>query len=63
MRIFQVNKFAKALILALIFAAPVTAFASQAQAQTIHHPSVKSAKVHHTKHHKHHAKKLVHKHL
>ena len=54
------NKFAKALLLALIFAAPVTAFASQAQAKTIHHTSVKSAKVHH-KHHRRHAKKIVHK--
>ncbi|MEH2080734.1 MAG: hypothetical protein V7K89_12240 [Nostoc sp.] len=56
------NKFAKALLLALIFAAPVTAFASQAQAKTIYHPGIKSAKVHHTKHHKHHVKKLIRKH-
>ncbi|WP_334818685.1 hypothetical protein [Nostoc sp.] len=57
------NKFVKALLLALIFAAPVTAFGSQAQAKTIHHTRVKSAKVHHIKHHRHHAKNLVHKHL
>ncbi|MEH2232434.1 MAG: hypothetical protein V7K71_22865 [Nostoc sp.] len=57
------NKFAKALLLALIFAAPVTAFASQAQAKTIRHTSVKSAKVHHIKYHRHHTKKLAHKHL
>lgn len=56
------NKFAKVLLLALIFAAPVTAFASQAQAKVIHHPSVKSAKVYHkVKHHRHHAKNLAHK--
>ncbi|MEH2169522.1 MAG: hypothetical protein V7K41_23255 [Nostoc sp.] len=55
------NKFAKALLLALIFAAPVTV-ASQAQAKTIHHTSGKYAKVHHTKHHRRHAKK-IHKHL
>jgi hypothetical protein len=50
-----VNKFAKALLLALIFAAPVTAFASQAQAKTIHHvAATKSSKIKHVKHHKHH---------
>ncbi|MEH2308349.1 hypothetical protein [Nostoc sp.] len=49
------NKFAKALLLALIFAAPVTAFASQAQAKTIHHvATTKSSKIKHVKHHKHH---------
>ncbi|MFN6485534.1 MULTISPECIES: hypothetical protein [unclassified Nostoc] len=55
------NKFAKALLLVLVFAAPVTVFASQAQANTIHHTRVKSGKIHHTKHHKHHAKNLTHK--
>ncbi|MEH1779065.1 MAG: hypothetical protein V7K67_06335 [Nostoc sp.] len=58
------NKFAQALLLALIFAAPVTAFASQAQAKTIHHASVKTVKHHRTKHHKthkRHAKNLTHK--
>ena len=54
------NKFAKALLLALIFAAPVTVFVSQAQA-TVHKASVKGAKVHHHKHHRHHAKNLAHK--
>jgi ABC-type transporter MlaC component len=50
-----VNKFAKALLLALIFAAPVTAFASQAQAKTIHHvAATKFSKIKHVKHHKHH---------
>ncbi|MBN3910386.1 MAG: hypothetical protein HWQ35_28740 [Nostoc sp. NMS1] len=57
------NKFAKALLLALIFAAPVTAFASQAQAKTIHHvANTKSSKVKqvkHHKHHKHHVKNLA----
>ncbi|WP_392481381.1 hypothetical protein [Nostoc sp. C110] len=49
------NKFAKALLLALIFAAPVTAFASQAQAESIHHvATTKSSKIKHVKHHKHH---------
>ncbi|MBN3926668.1 hypothetical protein [Nostoc sp. NMS4] len=51
------NKFAKALLLALIFAAPVTAFASQAQARTIHHSRVKAAKVHHKTHYKTHYKR------
>ncbi|WP_375513063.1 hypothetical protein [uncultured Nostoc sp.] len=55
------NKFAKALLLALIFAAPVTVFASQAQAKTTHHARVKGAKVHHLRHHRHHAKNLTHK--
>ncbi|MEH1867792.1 MAG: hypothetical protein V7K69_22700 [Nostoc sp.] len=57
------NKFAKALLLALIFAAPVTAFASQAQAKTIHHvATTKSSKVKqlkHHKHYKHHAKNIA----
>ncbi|QKQ72691.1 hypothetical protein [Nostoc sp. TCL240-02] len=57
------NKFAKVLVLALIFAAPVTVFASQAQAKTIHHvASTKENKTHkikHHKHHKHHAKNLA----
>jgi hypothetical protein len=59
-----VNKFAKALLLALIFAAPATVFASQAQAKTIHVSNTKASKVKqlkHHKHHKHHAKNLVHK--
>ncbi|MEH2027948.1 hypothetical protein [Nostoc sp.] len=55
------NKFAKALLLALVFAAPVTVFASQAQANTIHHAGVKAGKVHHSRHHRHHAKNLTHK--
>ncbi|MEH2058781.1 MAG: hypothetical protein V7K97_22035 [Nostoc sp.] len=55
------NKFAKALLLALVFAAPVTVFASQAQAQTIHHASVKAGKRHHKTHHKHNAKNLTHR--
>ena len=50
------NKFAKALLLALIFAAPVTVFASQAQA-SVHTASVKGAKVHHKTHHKIHHKR------
>ncbi|MBN3959232.1 hypothetical protein [Nostoc sp. NMS8] len=58
------NKFAKALLLALVFAAPVTVFASQAQAKGTHVASVKSAKVHHKRHHKthhkRHAKNLTH---
>ncbi|MEH1942330.1 MAG: hypothetical protein V7L01_19240 [Nostoc sp.] len=56
------NKFAKVLLLALIVAAPVTVFASQAQAAT-HTASVKSTKVHHKTHHKthhkHHAKNVA----
>ncbi|BDI17942.1 hypothetical protein ANSO36C_37440 [Nostoc cf. commune SO-36] len=49
------NKFAKALLLALIFAAPLSAFASEAQAKTVYtHNVVKSAKVHQNKHYKHH---------
>ncbi|MEH2051090.1 hypothetical protein [Nostoc sp.] len=59
------NKFAKALLLALVFAAPVTVFASQAQAKEVRVASVKSAKVHHKTHHKthhkRHAKNLTHK--
>lgn len=55
------NKFAKALLLALVFAAPVTVFASQAQAKTIHHASVKSAKHRHNIHYKYNAKNLTHK--
>ncbi|MEH2061713.1 MAG: hypothetical protein V7K50_05470 [Nostoc sp.] len=55
------NKFAKALLLALVFAAPVTVFASQAQATTAHHASVKSAKHHRKLHHKHNAKNLTHR--
>ncbi|MEH1967481.1 hypothetical protein [Nostoc sp.] len=58
------NKFAQALLLALIFAAPVTVFASEAQANIIHVASIKGAKVHHKTHHKnhkHHAKNLAHK--
>ncbi|MEH2114664.1 hypothetical protein [Nostoc sp.] len=54
------NKFAKALLLALVFAAPVTVFASQAQAKQVSVASVKSAKVHHKTHHKRHAKNLTH---
>ncbi|MEH2433505.1 MAG: hypothetical protein V7K25_04515 [Nostoc sp.] len=52
------NKFAKALLLALVFAAPVTIFASQAQA-VVHTARVKGAKVHHHKHHRHHAKNVA----
>ncbi|MEH1770101.1 MAG: hypothetical protein V7L27_21990 [Nostoc sp.] len=58
------NKFAQALLLALVFAAPVTVFASQAQAKTIHHASVKTVKHHRIKLHKankRHAKNLTHK--
>lgn len=58
------NKFAKVLLLALIFAAPVTVFTSVAQAKTIHTGSVKAGKVYHKTHHKyhrHHAKKLIHR--
>ncbi|WP_428850576.1 hypothetical protein [Nostoc sp. ChiQUE02] len=50
--------------MALIFAAPVTVFASEAQANIIHVASIKGAKVHHKTHHKnhkHHAKNLAHK--
>ncbi|MEH1840797.1 MAG: hypothetical protein V7L20_19075 [Nostoc sp.] len=49
------NKFTKALLLAVIFAAPLTVFASQAQA-VVHTTSVKGAKVHHKTHHKRHHK-------
>ncbi|BBD68534.1 hypothetical protein NIES4072_41530 [Nostoc commune NIES-4072] len=59
------NKFAKALLLALVFAAPVTVFASQAQAKTMHHvASTKASKakqLKHHKHYKHNAKNLTHK--
>ncbi|MEH1852723.1 MAG: hypothetical protein V7L11_13915 [Nostoc sp.] len=59
------NKFAQALLLALVFAAPVTVFASQAQAKVVRVASVRSAKVHHKIHHKthykRHAKNLTHK--
>ncbi|MCW5313455.1 hypothetical protein GTQ43_06425 [Nostoc sp. KVJ3] len=56
------NKFAKALLLTLVFAAPVTVFASEAQAKPTHVASAKSYKSHqlkHHKYHKHHAKKLT----
>jgi hypothetical protein len=55
-----VNKFAKALLLALVFAAPVTVFASQAQAKTVHHASVKAGKHHRIKHHRRNVKNLTH---
>ncbi|MBD2515742.1 hypothetical protein H6G93_12105 [Nostoc sp. FACHB-973] len=50
------NNFAKALVLALIFAAPVAISVPAVQAGTIHHTNIKAAKVHHKyyKHHKHH---------
>ncbi|MEH1870080.1 hypothetical protein [Nostoc sp.] len=51
------NKFANALLLALVFAAPVTVFASQAQA-AVHKTSVKGAK-HHYRHHRHHHTNVV----
>ncbi|MEH2322297.1 MAG: hypothetical protein V7K32_01570 [Nostoc sp.] len=54
------NKFAKALLLALVFAAPITVFASQAQA-AVHTARVKGAKVHH-RHHRHHVKNVAPKH-
>ncbi|MEH2425254.1 MAG: hypothetical protein V7K48_31440 [Nostoc sp.] len=61
------NKFAKALLLALIFAAPITVFTSVAQAN-IHHTGYrktgtrKGYKVYkgHYKHYKHHPKKPTH---
>ncbi|MEH1836463.1 MAG: hypothetical protein V7L29_31525 [Nostoc sp.] len=56
------NKFGKVLLLALIFAAPVTVFTSVAQAKTIHTGSVKAGKYHkyhNHKHHMHHAKKPI----
>ncbi|MEH2164089.1 MAG: hypothetical protein V7K38_24315 [Nostoc sp.] len=54
------KKFAKVLLLALIFAAPATVFASQAQAKTTSHvASVKSGKVKHHRHYKHHTKNLA----
>ncbi len=54
------NKLAKVLLLALIVAAPATVFASQAQAKTSHHvASVKSGKVKHHKHYKHHTKNVA----
>ncbi|MDZ8025185.1 MAG: hypothetical protein RMY36_011465 [Nostoc sp. SerVER01] len=54
------HNFAKALVLALIFAAPVAISVPAVQAGTIHHTKIKTAKVHqkYYKHHKHH---LVHK--
>ncbi|MFN6561044.1 MAG: hypothetical protein RMY28_014820 [Nostoc sp. ChiSLP01] len=54
------NNFAKAFVLALIFAAPVAISAPAVQAGTIHSTKIKTAKVHqkYYKHHKHH---LVHK--
>jgi hypothetical protein len=59
-----VNNFAKALVLALMFADPVAISVPAAQARTIHHPNIKSGKIHHVKHlkhHKHHLKNQLHK--
>ncbi|MDF5709247.1 MAG: hypothetical protein PUP90_16675 [Nostoc sp. S4] len=57
------NNFAKALVLALIFAAPVAISVPAVQAETVRHPQVKTTKVHHKhyKHRKHHLVKKVHK--
>ncbi|MEH2071384.1 MAG: hypothetical protein V7K47_25075 [Nostoc sp.] len=57
------NNFVKVLVLALTFAAPVAISVPTVQAETVHHPQVKTTKVHHKhyKHHKHHSVKKVHK--
>ncbi|MBW4674637.1 MAG: hypothetical protein KME52_11595 [Desmonostoc geniculatum HA4340-LM1] len=54
------NSFAKALVLALIFAAPVAISVPAVQAVTIHHSKIKAAKIHH-KHYKHHKHHQVHR--
>ncbi|MBD2613088.1 MULTISPECIES: hypothetical protein [Nostoc] len=57
------NNFAKALVLALIFATPVAISAPAVQAGTIHPTKIKTVKVHqkHYKHHKHHPVHKAHK--
>ncbi|WP_392531319.1 hypothetical protein [Nostoc sp. C117] len=52
------NNFAKALVLALMFAAPVAISVPAVQAATTHKAHVKSGKIHHTKHTRHHKRHL-----
>ncbi|MBC1241164.1 hypothetical protein [Nostoc sp. 2RC] len=54
------NNFAKAFVLASIFAAPVAISTPAVQAGTIHSTKIKTTKVH-QKHHKNHKHHLVHK--